>query len=147
MQFTFVHFNALSTTDLYAILQVREEVFILEQTCLYADIDGKDKEAYHVMLKQNNELVAYARYFLKGDFYSDYASIGRVLVHPNHRNREFGHALLRYILDEVESRFDGSPIKISAQTYLLEFYGRYGFKKVSAEYLEDGIPHIKMIKA
>ena len=146
MQFTFVDFNSLSLADLYAILQVRQDVFILEQTCLYADIDGKDKQAYHVMLKIDGAIMAYARYFIKGDFHSEYASIGRVLVHPDHRMKQFGYALLEYLLKEVERRFGSAPIKISAQTYLLEFYGKFGFKKISAEYVEDGIPHIDMLK-
>lgn len=146
MDFNFVSFNELSASDLYAILQVRQQVFILEQNCLYPDIDGNDLVAYHAMLKDDNQLLAYGRFFLKGDFHADYASIGRVLVHPEYRKKQLGHALLKYILEEVEGRFEYSAIKISAQTYLLEFYGKYGFKKVSAEYLEDGIPHIDMIK-
>lgn len=146
MDFNFVSFNELSASDLYAILQVRQQVFILEQNCLYPDIDGNDLVAYHAMLKDGNQLLAYGRFFLKGDFHADYASIGRVLVHPEYRKKQLGHALLKYILEEVEGRFEYSAIKISAQTYLLEFYGKYGFKKVSAEYLEDGIPHIDMIK-
>lgn len=146
MQFTFVDFNSLSLSDLYAILQLRQDVFILEQTCLYADIDGKDKQAYHIMLKIDDELIAYARYFIKGNFHSEYASIGRVLVHPNYRKKQYGDALLEYLLKEVETRFEETSIKISAQSYLLEFYEKYGFKKISAEYLEDGIPHIDMLK-
>lgn len=147
MQFSFVPFNALSVSDLYAILQLRQQVFILEQTCLYADIDGKDAEAYHAMLKIDGQLVAYGRFFLKGSFHSDYASIGRVLVHANYRKKQLGHVLLKRILEEVEGEIENVAIKISAQTYLLGFYEQYGFKKISAEYLEDGIPHIDMLKA
>lgn len=147
MQFSFVPFSALSVSDLYSILQLREQVFILEQTCLYADIDGKDAEAYHAMLRMDGQLVAYGRYFIKGSFHSDYASIGRVLVHSNYRKKQLGHELLRRILEEIEVKFEKSEIKISAQTYLLKFYEQYGFKKISAEYLEDGIPHIDMLKA
>ena len=106
----------------------------------------KDKQAYHVMLKIDGEIIAYARYFIKGDFHTEYASIGRVLVHPDHRMKQFGYALLEYLLKEVERRFGSVPIKISAQTYLLEFYGKFGFK-ISAEYVEDGIPHIDILKS
>ncbi len=147
MQFSFVPFDALTVSDLYTILQLREQVFILEQTCLYADIDGKDAEAYHAMLKIDGQLVAYGRFFIKGNFHSDYASIGRVLVHPNYRKKQLGHVLLKRILEEIEGKFEKSEIKISAQTYLLRFYEQYGFKKICAEYLEDGIPHIDMLKA
>lgn len=147
MQFSFIPFNALSVSDLYAILQLREQVFILEQTCLYADIDGKDAQAYHALLKIDDQLAAYARFFIKGNFHLDYASIGRVLVHPNYRKKQLGHEILRRVLEEIERKFEKSEIKISAQTYLLRFYEQYGFKKISAEYLEDGIPHIDMLKA
>lgn len=146
MVFSFVPFKALSLSDLYAILRIREQVFILEQACLYADIDGKDKKAYHAMLKIEGELVAYGRYFTKGNYHSEYASIGRVLVHPNYRRKQLGQLLLKYILEEVATEFEDASIKISAQTYLIEFYKKYGFQKISAEYLEDGIPHIDMIK-
>lgn len=147
MEFYFVPFNQLSLSDLYAILQLRQEVFVLEQTCLYPDIDGNDDMAYHAMLKIDGKLVAYARYFSLGSLYVDYASIGRVLVHAGFRKRQLGHHLLKNTLRKIETSFDAAPIKIAAQTYLLNFYEQYGFKKISAEYLEDDIPHIDMLKA
>lgn len=146
MQFSFVPFNELTLSDLYAVLQLREQVFILEQACLYPDIDGKDYLAYHIMLKMDGKLVAYARFFSLGSFYMEHASIGRVLVHPEYRKRALGHYLLRSALKEIEADFDKPSIKISAQTYLLSFYEQYGFKKISAEYLEDNIPHINMLR-
>lgn len=146
MQFYFVPFDALSLSELYSILELRQQVFVLEQACLYPDIDGKDKVAYHGMLKVDGKIVAYARFFPLGSFHSDYTSIGRVLVHPEYRKRALGHCLLESILKKIEADFDVPSIKISAQTYLLKFYEQYGFKKISAEYLEDDIPHISMLK-
>lgn len=146
MKFTFSPFRALSLTDLYSILQLREQVFILEQTCLYNDLDGKDNRAYHAFLKENDTIVAYARFYPKGAFYEDYTSIGRVLVHPSYRNKGLAHRLIQEVLKKIEIDFEKAPIKISAQTYLKAYYEQYGFKKISAEYLEDDIPHILMIK-
>lgn len=125
----FLSFHDLKNSELYAILQLREMVFILEQTCLYADIDGKDEEAYHIFFKDRDIIVAYARYFKKGIVYPNHASIGRVLVHPKFRKNNLGHDLMRYILEKIEDLFEKSPIKISAQTYLEKFYMQYGFKK------------------
>lgn len=147
MPFSFVPFNDLTLSELYAILQLRQRVFVLEQTCLYPDIDGNDPLAYHAILKVEGQIVAYARYFPKGSFYAAYASIGRVLVHPEYRKQAFGHDLLKNILKEVDTAFGSEAIKIAAQTYLLSFYEQYGFKKISAEYLEDEIPHLDMFRA
>lgn len=146
MEFSFVPFNALTLSDLYAILQLRQQVFVLEQVCLYPDIDGKDTVAYHVMLKLDGELVAYARFFSMGSFYAEFASLGRVLVHSEYRKRQLGHHLLKHTLKEIKVNFANPPIKISAQTYLLKFYEQHGFKIISAEYLEDDIPHISMLR-
>lgn len=147
MNTSLVSFNNLSLSDLYSILQLRETIFILEQTCLYQDIDGKDPLAYHMLIKDNNQVVAYARYFPKSVYYSEYASIGRVLVHPDYRKKRLGHLLLERLLQEVEVLYGDIPIQISAQTYLVKFYQKYGFNKISAEYLEDNIPHIRMLKS
>lgn len=146
MSFYLVPLEALSISELYEVLQLRQQVFILEQTCLYADIDGKDSMAYHALLKVEDQLVAYARFFPKGKFHREHASIGRVLVHPAFRKRKLGHDLLRKLLEEVERRFGRESIKIAAQTHLMKYYEQYGFEKISAEYLEDDIPHVDMLR-
>src|SRR5690625_7932639 len=94
------------------------------------------------MLKDDNQLLAYGRFFLKGDFHADYASIGRILVHPEYRKKQLGNALLKYILEEVESRFEYSAIKISDQTYLLVFYVKYVIIILISSSCNDGISNI-----
>lgn len=147
MEFLFVKFDELKLPELYAILKLRELVFVLEQACLYPDIDGKDSIAYHVLLKEEGKLIAYARYFTKGSVYPEHASIGRVVVDPEYRGKELGKLLMKSLLEKVDSLYKNTSIQISAQTYLIDFYESYGFKIVSAEYLEDAIPHIRMLRS
>ena len=146
MSIHFISFLEISNLDLYRILQLRQAVFIIEQNCIYADIDNLDLNAYHLLVKQDDRILAYARFFPLGVLYNDFASIGRVLVHQDHRKEKYGHELMKCIIEKSESLFGKNPIKISAQTYLQHFYEQYGFKKISAEYLEDNIPHILMVR-
>lgn len=138
-------FDQLSLQELYKILQLRAEVFVVEQNCVYQDIDGKDEKALHIMGFQNNELVAYTRCFKPGDYF-DKASIGRVIVKKNHRDLGYGHNIMKASVSEIEKRFTTSEIKLSAQQYLTKFYETHGFNSTGKGYLEDGIPHIAMVK-
>lgn len=138
-------FNKLSLQELYKILQLRAEVFVVEQNCVYQDIDGKDGKALHIMGFQNNELVAYTRCFKPGDYF-EMASIGRVIVKENYRQYGYGHEIMKASLSEIEKRFSTTEIKLSAQQYLTKFYETHGFLSTGKGYLEDGIPHIAMIK-
>lgn len=145
IQFKIKRFNELSLTELYNLLQLRSEVFVVEQNCVYQDIDGKDEKAIHVLGYYNAELVAYSRLFDKG-FYFDETSIGRVVVSPKYRDKKFGHDLMRVSIEAIKDNFNETTIEISAQEYLQKFYESHGFVKISEMYLEDDIPHIRMKK-
>lgn len=137
-------FDQLNTNELYALLQLRSEVFVVEQDCVYQDIDGKDQKALHVLGYYNNKLVAYTRVFPPGDYFEQ-ASIGRVVVREYEREHKFGYDIMNTSIDAVKSHYETTTIKISAQTYLKRFYNNLKFFEVGEEYLEDGIPHIAML--
>lgn len=143
LQFKIRRFNELSTAELYAILQLRAQVFIVEQNCVYQDIDGKDAKALHVIAESDRKIVAYARLFKPGDYFEN-ASIGRVVVAAEYRDRKWGHDLMRKAIDAVATHFGENQITISAQQYLKKFYESHGFVQTSEMYLEDDIPHIEM---
>jgi|SRR6478672_5771609 len=136
-------FETLSLDELYSALQLRAEVFVVEQNCVYQDIDGKDSKAIHVIGEMDGETVAYARLFQPNDYFEK-ASIGRVIVKPSHRHLKLGHELMRESIQAVNSLFGESQITISAQLYLKKFYESHGFVQTSEMYLEDDIPHIEM---
>jgi len=138
-------FSELTTTELYGILQLRSEVFVVEQDCVYQDVDDKDQKALHVIGFKNDKIVAYTRIFKPDDYFSK-ASIGRVVVAKNERSYGYGHVILKHTIEAIKDNFNETSIKISAQMYLKKFYESHNFKKVGEEYLEDGIPHIGMLK-
>lgn len=138
-------FEELSLTELYQLLQLRSEVFVVEQNCVYQDIDGKDEKALHLLVKKGTMLVAYTRLFAPG-FYFEGASFGRVVVSPSFRGHKYGHKLVKASLEAITKYFGQVNVEISAQKYLLAFYKTHGFKAVGEEYLEDGIPHVHMVK-
>jgi len=138
-------FQDLTTQELYDALQLRSEVFVVEQDCVYQDIDGKDQKALHVLGYKDNELVAYTRIFKPGDYFEN-ASIGRVVVKKEARQFKYGYVIMEASIEAIAAHYNETAIKISAQTYLTKFYNNLGFKKVGEGYLEDGIPHISMVK-
>lgn len=138
-------FEALSAHELYELLQLREKVFIVEQHCIYDDIDGKDPLALHVLGTQAGRVVAYARIFKGGDYF-DLASIGRVVVHPSLRGTGVGHELMAAALSFLQTHLSAQPVQISAQAHLRQFYNAHGFITRGDEYLEDGIPHVAMFR-
>lgn len=138
-------FEELNIQELYKMLQLRSEVFVVEQDCVYQDIDGKDEKALHILGWDNTDLVAYTRCFKPGDYF-DKASIGRVIVKENHRKFGYGHAIMKASISEILDRYHTGNIKLSAQQYLTRFYESHGFVQTGEGYLEDGIPHIAMIK-
>lgn len=139
-------FAQLTTFELYDILHLRHIVFSIEQKCLYIDTDGFDQQAYHLMLIEQGTLVAYARLFDVNMPYPGFLSIGRVVTHPEHRNKQYGKLLLQTSIQKIRELFGDLPIKIGAQAYLTGFYMSFGFKDIGQYYLEDGIPHLKMVK-
>ena len=119
-------FNELSTVELYSLLQLRSLVFVVEQNCVYQDIDGKDEKALHLLGEFQGKIVAYARLFNKSDYFEN-ASIGRVIVHPDYRDKKYGHDLMKNAIEGIEMHFGESKITISAQLYLKKFYETNGF--------------------
>ena len=146
LKFKVKSFNDLNLSELYNLLQLRSEVFVVEQNCVYQDIDGKDQKALHVVGYKNENIVAYTRVFKPGDYF-EYASIGRVVVSENEREHKYGYDIMKASINAIKLYYDQTSIKISAQTYLKRFYNNLDFFEVGEEYLEDGIPHIAMIRS
>lgn len=138
-------FGDLTTEELYRILKERVNVFVVEQTCPYPEMDDYDQKALHLWAEHDNKILAYCRIFEPGIKYSE-ASIGRVLTNQNFRNLNLGKILMRFAINTIESRFKTKAIKISAQDYLLKFYNDFGFEDTGKKYLEDDIPHTEMLK-
>lgn len=139
------NYNELTLDELHDIFQLRSEVFVVEQDCVYQDIDGKDRKALHIMGFKDNNLIAYTRAFQPNDYF-EMASIGRVVVSASERDHKYGYDIMKASIKAIEDRFRVKIIKVSAQTYLKRFYNNLGFKEVGEGYLEDGIPHIGMIR-
>ncbi len=144
LNWIFKHFNELTAKELYAILQLRNEVFVVEQNCVYQDADGKDPDSLHLCGWVEDKLAAYTRIIPPGISYTE-ASIGRVVTSPAYRNTGIGRQLMEESIRLTFSEFKGSQIRIGAQVYLTGFYHSLGFITTGEEYLEDGIPHIEMI--
>lgn len=136
-------FKELSAQELYEVLRLRSEVFVVEQNCVYQDIDGKDQKAMHLIGTLSGEIIAYARLFAPGNYFED-ASIGRVVVAPEARGQKWGHALMSEAISGIHVFYNTHRITISAQLYLQEFYQSHGFVVVGEGYLEDDIPHVRM---
>ena len=138
-------FEELSKLELYKVLRLRAEVFIVEQDCVYQDVDDKDQKALHVLIKKSDEIIGYTRLFWPGDYFKE-ASIGRVVISKEERHNKYGSQLMKASILAVSEKMKEKKIKISAQTYLKKFYNNLGFLESGKEYLEDGIPHIAMFK-
>jgi ElaA protein len=141
------HFKALNTSELYQILQLRNEVFIVEQNCPFQDLDDKDFKSYHLMGfdTESQKVIAYTRIVPAGESYEE-ASIGRVVTSPLARNAGIGKELMKKSINLLEELYGGVSIRIGAQLYLKKFYESFGFQQVDEIYLEDGIEHILMIR-
>ncbi len=144
MTFEFKHFYELSHDELYEILQLRSEIFVVEQQCIYNDLDGLDKEAVHQFLKKEGKIIACSRLLHPGTRFPDF-SIGRVVVKHSERNTGLGKAMMEEAKNFMTNEWKAIRIKISAQKYLQKFYESLGFQVVTAEYSEDGIPHVGML--
>ena len=137
-------YQELGADRLYEILKLRSEVFVVEQNCAYQDLDNKDQIALHLIVEENDKVIGYTRIFKSGDFYKN-SSIGRVLVKKEHRGKDLGKKIMKKSIDQIKKDPLEKKIELSAQKYLLKFYLDLGFKKIGEEYLEDNIPHVKMI--
>ena len=136
-------FYELDTEDLYQILRLRSEVFVVEQDCVYQDIDNKDQNAIHLYYKKNSEIVAYTRIFEAGHYYEN-PCIGRVVVSKKNRGKDFGKKIMIDSIEYKRRNIKAEKIELSAQKYLDKFYEDLGFYSKGEEYLEDGIPHQRM---
>jgi len=137
-------FEKLTTNQLYSILELRSEVFIVEQNCVYQDVDGKDKKSFHLMAWNRDELVAYTRIVPPGISFNE-ASIGRVITSHRYRGLGIGVTLLEKSIHHTLESYQTNQIRIGAQLYLKKFYEGFGFIAQGLEFLEDGIPHIEML--
>lgn len=138
-------FSALTPDELYALMRLRAEIFVVEQQCIYLDLDGKDQQALHVLAWEGNELCGYCRVFRPGDYFKE-ASIGRVAVPLAHRGKGYGAQVLDFTIKEITRTMPNCPTAISAQAYLQRFYEDFGFKPEGDLYQEDGIPHLRMVR-
>jgi ElaA protein len=145
MIWTLKPFNELTAKELYNILQLRNEVFIVEQNCPYQDLDNKDLRAWHLMGMQDGNLLAYSRLLAPGISYSE-SSIGRIVSSPSARKKGIGKKLMLESIDQIRNLFQTDTIRIGAQLYLQKFYESFGFNTDSDIYLEDDIPHIQMLR-
>lgn len=139
------NFKEISSEELYSILQARAEVFVVEQNCIYQDIDGTDDKAFHFWSEKDGKILAYCRIFPPGIKYNE-ASIGRVLTTSAGRGKNIGRQMMQYAVEIIENQLNTSKIRISAQDYLLKFYSEFGFEDTGKKYLEDGIPHTEMLR-
>lgn len=144
LKWIFKPFNELTTTELYAVLKLRSEVFVVEQNCIYQDIDDKDKKSFHLMAWSGDELVAYTRLVPSGVSFIE-PSIGRVISSPRFRGLGIGITLMEKSIHHTLESYATNKIRIGAQLYLKKFYESFGFIEQGEEFLEDGIPHIEMI--
>lgn len=142
MEIIIKNFNELSLEELYEILKIRVSVFVVEQKCPYQEIDDKDKQAFHIYIKENNQIKAYLRVLDKGVSFQE-VSIGRVLT--TERNKGYSNILIKEGIKVAKEKYHANKIKIEAQLYAKKVYEKHGFKQVSNEFLEDGIPHIIML--
>ncbi len=137
-------FEELTLSEIYEILRLRNEVFVVEQNCAYQDCDGKDINSYHLYSEDNGRIISYLRIIDKGVSYNE-VSIGRVLVRKNYRGKGISRQMMIEAIKFIEQTLNEKEIRIQAQAYLIEFYKSFGFIEISGEYTEDGIPHIDML--
>lgn len=144
MEYKIRTFDELSNRELYSILRLRSEIFVVEQNCVYQDLDNKDLNAYHLMAVENGELIGYLRILNKGVSYKE-ASIGRVVVKKEYRRKKLGLEIINKGIDFIINTLQEKEVRISAQVYAKNLYKKAGFVEVSEEYLEDDIPHVEML--
>ncbi|MGY6521444.1 MAG: GNAT family N-acetyltransferase [Mongoliitalea sp.] len=145
LRHVFKAFHELSLEELYELLRLRSEVFVVEQNCVFLDLDNKDQQCHHLLLYQENELVAYTRIVPASVSYEE-VSIGRVVSSPAYRGKGLGRRVMELSIDCCYQLFGPCHIRIGAQTYALAFYESLGFQSDGDTYDEDGIEHIEMVR-
>ena len=147
MEIVFRSFSQIPNEELYALLRLRSEVFVVEQYCAYLDLDDCDQRAMHLLGFLGTELTACSRIFAPGNYFDRYASIGRIVTSPRFRSLGYGKRIVTESLMKISELYGSDcPVKIGAQAYLTRFYKSLGFTNTQEEYIEDGIPHVYMIK-
>lgn len=144
MKWIFKKFETLKLTELYDLLKLRSSVFVVEQDCVYQDLDEKDQQATHLLGYENEKLIAYSRIFSPGTFEKKYSRIGRIVTKKQYRGKGIGQNLVQRSIDFCAKQFNRETIKVSAQVYLKKFYNQQGFVEKGKIYNEDGIPHHAM---
>lgn len=144
MKFKVKKFSKLSVNELYDLLQLRQQIFVLEQNCIYLDADGIDKKCLHLLGIVNKKIIAYARIIPTGISYNT-PSIGRVVIDEKYRGKKYAYELMNKAIKLSKSKMKAKKITISAQLYLKDFYGKLGFKIVGDVYLDCDLPHLKMV--
>ena len=147
LRWKFKTFDALTAAEVYALLKLRSEVFVVEQNCVFLDMDNKDQMCHHLLGYKGNLLAAYTRIVPMGVSYPDYPSIGRVITSPQARGEGLGKILMEESIQRLFSLYGHVPIKIGAQLYLKKFYESLGFAQCGDVYDEDGIDHLPMLRA
>ena len=145
VEFFYKKFNELTTAELHDIFALRAEVFVVEQDCVYQDIDGKDQASIHVLGVEQGKTIAYARILERGLSYKEHNAIGRIVVSEAFRSRKIGHELVAFSIEATKKIYPKTTIKISAQAHLKFFYEEHKFQIDGQPYLEDGIPHVGMV--
>ena len=145
MKIEIKNFKDLTTHELYEILRLRSEIFVVEQNCVYQDIDNNDFDAIHFLLKEGSDIVAYLR-VLRLTEHNNEISFGRVIVNNKNRGKGYARILVNDVMEFISKEYKDEAILIEAQSYLKKFYGSFGFSCTSEEFLEDGIPHYWMKK-
>ena len=135
--------SEVSLEEFYSVLKLRSEVFVVEQDCVYQDIDNKDQIAIHLLGYINKELIAYSRLFNEGDYFKE-TSFGRAIIKKEKRGQGYGDELVKESLKTIKNYYGNKKVKISAQAHLKTFYSKHAFIAKGKEYLEDGIPHVSM---
>lgn len=146
MKIVIKSFKELTTDELYVLLKLRIDVFVVEQNCPYPELDDKDQIATHILGYYKNKLATYARIFAVSQYFDNHAAIGRIATHKNFRNLKLGRKIVQKSIDLCHKLYgENTPIKIAAQTYLNSFYTSFGFNIDGKEFLEDGLPHVHMV--
>lgn len=145
LYFKIKSFSELSTTELYQLLALRQEIFVLEQDCPYLDADSKDIQGHHIFCVHNDKIIACSRILPKETSYKNYSSIGRICCAKKYRGTKIAHKIIELSIEKLQQLYPEVPIKISAQAPLQAYYEKFGFQAIGENYLEDDIPHQAMI--
>jgi len=145
LSWQFKHFTELTTMELHDLIQLRLQTFVVEQNCVYQDLDGKDKKSYHLICRDGfGDIIGTARIIPAGISYPE-VSIGRFVIAEDKRGNQYGIGMMNRCMEFIKAEFGNVAVRISAQQYLEKFYNRFGFQSTDKKYLEDGIPHLEML--